>query len=324
MAALDRDVLPPILKPLHYKLDIYDLELGGEFSFAGTVRIDIGVKSPTKSIIINAHKLKLRTAQVSGQKASEITYDEKRQRATLEFPEVIQESKNSVLQIEYTGIMNSDMAGFYRSKYKPKDQPAKSVPKEGEHHLMFSTQFESCDARRAFPCFDEPNLKASFDVSIELPNDQIALSNMPEKESKSSSKPGQKLLAWVVADLKYVETRTSRSYNGEKLPVRVYTTPGHEKQGQFGADVCAKVVDFYSDIFELEYPLPKIDLVAVHEFSHGAMEVRSSANNVQRQVNNPLQNWGLITYRTTAILYDPETSDAFYKNRVSYVVAHGE
>lgn len=74
------------------------------------------------------------------------------------------------------------MAGFYRSKYKPIDTPAQSVAKDGEHHLMFSTQFESCDARRAFPCFDEPNLKATFDLSIEIPEDQIALSNMPEKD----------------------------------------------------------------------------------------------------------------------------------------------
>ena len=149
--------------------------------------------------------------------------------------------------------MNTDMAGFYRSKYKPHSPPAKSVPMEGEYHLMFSTQFESCDARRAFPCFDEPNLKASFDLTIEIPDDQTALSNMPEIESMKGSKSGLKvvsfertpkmstyLLAWTVADLEYVETFTERIYDGKQLPVRVYTTRGLKEQGRLGVDVSAK------------------------------------------------------------------------------------
>lgn len=78
--------------------------------------------------------------------------------------------------------MNNQMVGFYRSRYKPVVAPVASVPQVGEYHFMFSTQFESGDARRAFPCFDEPNLKATFDISIELPEDQVALSNMNEKE----------------------------------------------------------------------------------------------------------------------------------------------
>ena len=87
------------------------------------------------------------------------------------------------------------MAGFYRSKYKPVGEPAKSVPMDGDSRCMFSTQFESCDARRAFPCFDEPNLKATFDLSIEIPNDLVALSNMPEKE-KVNHKEGLKVVSF--------------------------------------------------------------------------------------------------------------------------------
>lgn len=86
-----------------------------------------------------------------------------------------------MIQIKYAGIMNNTMSGFYRSRYKPEVPPASSVPKQGDYHYMFSTQFESGDARCAFPCFDEPNLKATFDFSIEIPEDQVALSNMPEK-----------------------------------------------------------------------------------------------------------------------------------------------
>lgn len=130
-----------------------------------------------------------------GFKASDISYDEGSQRATLTFSEELSVSSNSVLQIEYSGTMNNVMAGFYRSKYKPAVTPAASVPRDDEHHYMFSTQFESCDARRAFPCFDEPNLKATFDVQIEIPEDQVALSNMPEK-SVSKGKNGRKVIAF--------------------------------------------------------------------------------------------------------------------------------
>lgn len=206
--------------------------------------------------------------------------------------------------------MNNDMAGFYRSRYKPEATPAASVPKVGEFHFMFSTQFESCDARRAFPCFDEPNLKASFDVSIEIPEDQVALSNMPEKAVKES-KDGRKvvsfertpvmstyLLAWAFGDFEYVEDFTKRKYNWKQLPVRVYTTRGLKEQGRFALQNAHQVVDYFSEIFGIDYPLPKADLLAVHEFSHGAME-----------------NWGLVTYRTTAVLFDEKHSDAKYKVR---------
>jgi aminopeptidase N len=153
------------------------------------------------------------------------------------------------------------MAGFYRSKYKPKGDVPASVAKDDEFHYMFSTQFESCDARRAFPCFDEPNLKATFDVELEIPEDQTALSNMPEKEAKKSQKSGFKtvvfdrtpimstyLLAWAIGDFEYVEAFTKRKYNGKNLPVRVYTTRGLKDQGRFALDNCHQIVDYFSEV----------------------------------------------------------------------------
>jgi aminopeptidase N len=170
------------------------------------------------------------------------------------------------------------MAGFYRSKYKPTETPAPSVAKDGEHHVMFSTQFESCDARRAFPCFDEPNLKATFDFEIELPEDQVALSNMPEKGVKKS-KDGFKvvsfektpvmstyLLAWAVGDFEHIESFTKRKYNGKNLPVRVYTTKGLRDQAHFALEHAGPIIDLFSSLFGIDYPLPKCDLLAVHEF----------------------------------------------------------
>lgn len=88
------------------------------------------------------------------------------------------------------------MAGFYRSKYKPTVTPAAGVPTDGEVHYMFSTQFEACEARRAFPCFDEPNLKASFEFEVEIPDDLVALSNMPEKTVTKGRKDGLKKVAF--------------------------------------------------------------------------------------------------------------------------------
>lgn len=182
---------------------------------------------------------------------------------------------------------------------------------------MFSTQFEACDARRAFPCFDEPNLKATFDFEIELPEDQVALSNMPEKSVKKT-KNGLKvvsfektpimstyLLAWAMGDFEYIEDFTKREYNGKQLPVRVYTTRGLKEQAQYALDHAPMTIDYFSEIFGIDYPLPKADLLAVHEFAAGAME-----------------NWGLVTYRTTAILFDEATSNAKFKNRIAYVIAH--
>jgi aminopeptidase N len=183
---------------------------------------------------------------------------------------------------------------------------------------MLSTQFEACDARRAIPCFDEPNRKATFDFEIEVPKGLVALSNMPLKAERPGNRPelnfisfertpvmSTYLLAWAVGDFEYVEARTERKYNGKSIPVRVYTTRGLKEQARFALECAHRIVDYFSGVFGIDYPLPKSDLLAVHEFAMGAME-----------------NWGLVTYRTTAVLFDEGKSDARYRNRIAYVVAH--
>ncbi len=156
------------------------------------------------------------------------------------------------------------MAGFYRSRYKPATPAAPSVPRDDEYHYMGSTQFESCDARRAFPCFDEPSLKASLEFEIEIPADQTALSNMPERETRKSARDGWKvvafekspvmstyLFAWAFGDFEYVEDFTRRKYNGKSLPVRVYTTKGLKEQGQLALSVAHQIVDYFSEVSKL-------------------------------------------------------------------------
>jgi aminopeptidase N len=125
----------------------------------------------------------------------DVSYDTKDERATLSLTQPIP-TGDAVLAIKFTGVMNNAMAGFYRAKYKPTVPPSASTAKEDDHHYMFSTQFEACDARRAFPCFDEPNLKASFEFEIEIPEDQVALSNMPEKAVTKGSKDGLKKVSF--------------------------------------------------------------------------------------------------------------------------------
>jgi aminopeptidase N len=321
----DREVLPKTLKPVHYDLSVYNIDIES-YTFNGTVVIDYDVNSKADSIHLNYRGIKITDASVkvhqtkteSSIDVKDIAYHDATEVVILKLAEPISANASKVqLTINYSAKIWDNMAGFYRSKYKV----------NGKDKVMLSTQFESTDARRAFPCADEPNLKATFDFRITVPDDWTALGNMPVSSSKSVDDTGKKsgssasalkvvsfettpvmstyLLAWATGEFEYIEAFTNRSYNGRKLPVRVYTTKGLVKQGQLALESAVKIIDLFSTVFDIDYVLPKCDLLAVHEFSHGAME-----------------NWGLITYRPTAVLYDPETSDSSYKTRVVYVVAH--
>ncbi|KAB8234627.1 peptidase family M1-domain-containing protein [Aspergillus alliaceus] len=323
MAAKDREVLPDAVKPVHYDVSLFDLQFGGPWTYKGILKIDLKITRSTKEIVLNSKEIEVHQAEIFGKDgsklalASEITYDKMSERVTFKLPQEIAPS-NVLLSLDFTGVMNNAMAGFYRSKYNPVAEPSPDTPREGDFHYMLSTQFESCDARRAFPCFDEPNLKATFNFEIEVPKGQTALSNMSVKSEREGSNPDLKvvsfettpvmstyLLAWAVGDFEYVEAMTQRKYNGKSIPVRVYTTRGLREQARFALECAHRTIDYFSEVFEIEYPLPKADLLAVHEFAMGAME-----------------NWGLVTYRTTAVLFDEGKSDTRYKNRIAYVVAH--
>lgn len=288
-------------------------------------RIDVKIVKPTKQIVLNTLFLKLTNAKVTFDQtkssqtfeSTTFSYDDAAQRCTIDFDQEFPVTEKSCITIEYTGEINNEMAGFYRSKYLPAVPAVASCPRDADYHYMLSTQFEACDARRAFPCFDEPNLKATFDFEIEAPTDLIALSNMPVK-STTPTKEGwhvvafertpvmsSYLLAWALGDFTYIEAFTDRLYNGKRLPVRVYTTRGLEEQGRWALEHAPKIIDYFSEIFDIDYPLPKSDLLCAHEFTHGAME-----------------NWGLVTYRTTRILFDEKTSSPKLKNDIAYVVAH--
>ena len=208
----------------------------------------------------------------------------------------------------FTGYLNDKMAGFYRSSYKDKD---------GKTKWIASTQMEPTDARRAFPCFDEPALKAEYTVTLIADQEHVCLGNMDvasEKQVDSKITGGQRkavtfnktppmssyLLAFIVGELNYVESKDFR------IPVRVYATPDKDiEHGRFSLDLAAKTLAFYEKEFDSPFPLPKMDMVAVPDFSAGAME-----------------NWGLVTYRVVDLLFDEKTSGANTKQRVAEVVQH--
>ena len=143
---------------------------------------------------LETHSVRFEIAQKS-LKSTNISYDKTSERATIEFPESVQVGEN-VLVVDFTGTINNHMAGFCRAKYNSAGEPAAGTPKEGDQHVMMSTQFEACDARQAFPCFDEPNLKATFDFEVEIPKDLTALSNMPVKSTRDGPTEGRQFVTF--------------------------------------------------------------------------------------------------------------------------------
>ena len=218
------------------------------------------------------------------------------------FEKDIPPSSSMTLEIVYTGFLNNQMAGFYRSSY---------TNIHGESKIMASTQFEALDARRCFPCWDEPARKAVFGVTLIIDADLICFSNMPEKACTSAGskktvsfldtpKMSTYLLAFCVGTFDFVQARTNHG-----VLVKVYTPPGKASAGLFALDCAVRSLDKYDDFFGVPYPLPKLDMVAIGEFAAGAME-----------------NWGLVTYREVDLLIDPIKASNSQKQRVLTVVTH--
>lgn len=177
----------------------------------------------------------------------------------------------ATLKFKFVGHLNNQMAGFYRSSY---------TSASGEKRIMASTQFEALDARRAFPCWDEPAVKAVFGVSLIVPAHLTALSNMPELTSTLLPDGKSKkvtfmdtpimstyLLAICVGEFDFVQAISEHG-----VIIRVFTPPGKSEQGKFSLDCATKTLDMYDDFFKVPYPLPKLDMIAIPEFAAGAME----------------------------------------------------
>jgi aminopeptidase N len=327
MSEVKRDILPKTVKPLHYDLQVFNIDVNAN-TFEGIVTIDLEVNEDTDNITLHAADLTFKDVKVvyastkteSQIAVKETEFNSKNETAVIHLNEVLKAapSAKAVLTINYSAEIKQNMNSFYRSDYKDKN---------GKDQVLLSTQFEATSARAALPSFDEPNLKASFQLTLTVAEDFTALSNTPVLSSKVQADGKKKgaveasglkvvkfqptpvmstyLLAWALGKLEFIESFTEKSYDGRKIPVRIYTQEGISEQGQFGLEVATKVVDFFSEAFDIDYALPKLDLINVPSYSHNAME-----------------NWGLITFRPTALLFDPKTSDPKYKKRVAYIVAH--
>ncbi len=297
--------LPTNVRPTAYRLTLTpDLE---SFTFTGEVEIDLQVSVPSGRVLLNAAELEISSARVTDEygvviPASGIIADEKRERASLTFPRAIPRGK-ATLSIEFSGILNDQLRGFYRCQYTDAD---------GVSQNMAATQFEATDARRAFPCWDEPAVKATFQLTLRIPSELAAVSNtMPDSESAGEDgtkevrfgetpKMSTYLLAFVVGDLACVEDRAP---NGTL--VRIWATRGKEEQGRFALDTAVDLLAYLDFYFGIPYPLEKLDHIALPDFAAGAME-----------------NWGAITYREIALLFDPVNSAANTRQRIAEIIAH--
>lgn len=300
-----------------------DLE---SFTFTGEETIQLIIEKADTQVVLHALELDIVTAEfiapaksktqkfTQGRRTiqkvvkipsqvwtSKISYNTKAETATLVFPKALPKGKGQ-LKLVFRGILNDKLRGYYRS----------SFIHDGTQKHLATTQFEATDARRAFPCFDEPNIKAVFDVTLIVPSAHIAISNtlpvnVAEHEAgfkavrfKPTPKMSTYLLAFVSGEFESIEKKTKGG-----VLVRAFTTAGKKQQVRFALDTAVRVLDFYEKYFEVRYPLPVMDLIAMPDFMANAME-----------------NWGAITFRETAILIDEAHSALSAKQWVAIVVAH--
>ena len=303
MAAEHR--LPDTVRPEKYSIELRpNLKA---FSFDGSESIRIQVARPTKTIALNAEGLEVREATVSSSKggsrpATSIDFDSKREVLQLNFAESIP-SGPATLRLSFSGTLNDELAGFYRSRYTMSD---------GKQGYMAATQFESTDARRAFPCWDEPGAKATFEVSLVVPEGMTAVSNTPPIDEKDlgdgtrlvrfaeTPRMSTYLLAFAVGPLDSIEGKARR---GTKLGV--WALPDRIGHSRWALDEAIRILDYLNDYYGIPYPLEKLDHIALQDFAAGAME-----------------NWGAITYRERILLFDPATSSAQTRQTIVEVIAH--
>lgn len=289
------------IKPTQYHIKIQPNLV--DFNFVGSEVILIEISKATKQLVLHAAEIKLDTAElISGKEVinPKITYQNKAETVTLSFPKLL--SGKVKLKLNFSGIINDQLRGLYRSRYLHNGQTK---------HLAVS-QFEATDARRMIPCFDEPAHKSKFILEVVVPKDLQTVSNtVPDKITphlpgykivrfKPTPNMSSYLLALIVGELEHLQGSSKR-----KVKIRVHTTPGKKAQAKFALDFTKQALDYLENYFGIKYPLPVLDLLAIPDFSAGAME-----------------NWGAITFRETLLLVDEDNSPFSQKQRVAEVIAH--
>ena len=297
-ASLSGQRLPSTVVPEHYALTLTpDLKSA---TFAGVETIDVILREPSRSITLNANELAFHSVSVAAggrTQAAAVSLDHEKEQATFTVDEPVPAGK-AVLTIHYTGILNNELRGFYLSKTARRNYAV--------------TQFESTDARRAFPSFDEPALKATFDVTLIIDKGDTAISNGPIVKDTPGPIAGKHtltflttprmstyLLAFLVGDFQC----TSAEQDG--VAIRSCATPDKVALTPYSLEVAKFALHYYNNYFGIPYPLKKLDLIAIPDFEAGAME-----------------NFGAITYRETALLIDEKTASIDAKKLVAVDITH--
>ncbi|XP_017772734.1 PREDICTED: aminopeptidase N-like [Nicrophorus vespilloides] len=295
--------LPKSVTPSAYRLSIVPF-IYENFTFEGDISIDVNVNEATSNITLHINELTIDEGSVKVLQdsreisVSHLVYDKALQFFIINFPEPLKQGNYSV-SMQFAGVLNNVLQGFYRSSY----------PGQNGTRWIAATQFQPTDARRAFPCFDEPALKATFEVAIGRPNNMSSISNMPRIRShpfdgdvnytwdffERSVPMSTYLVAFLVSDF---ESRSVGNFS-------VWARKSAIDQTAYSLEVGPIILKYYEKFFDIPFPLAKIDLVALPDFSAGAME-----------------NWGLITFRESNLLYDEVVSSLTNKQSIAIVVAH--
>ena len=298
----------PYRLPRHVVPLRYDLRLEPDLTaarFVGEETITLTIRQPTSAIVLNAIELDIASAQIKGDSGSArqatITLDASLQRCYLTFATPLSPGTWK-LTIAFCGTLNDKLRGFYRSTYKDE---------HGATHSLVATQFEATDARRAFPCWDEPDFKAVFATTLVIDPTLTAVSNsMIATETlvggkkvvrfADTMKMSTYLVAFIVGRIEPTEPVMIGT-----TPLRLWTIPGKGHLTRFGRDIAAASLSFFEGYYGISYPGDKLDLLAIPDFASGAME-----------------NLGAITYRETALLVDRQAATHGELERVADVVAH--
>jgi puromycin-sensitive aminopeptidase len=275
------------------------------FNFTGWESIQLVVNESSNSIVLNAAELEISSAKVVQNGVSQdcrVALDAELERATLSFDSILQPG-DAILEIDFGGSLNDRLSGFYRSRF---------IGEKGEELFIATTQFEATDARKAFPCFDEPDLKAVFSIELEAPQDFLAVSNAPESQTvdlgdgykrvtfQDTIPMSTYLVAFIVGPME-----ASEPYLSGETPIRIISKPGQSHLHQYAKEVAAHALEFFTEWFSIPYPGHKLDLIAIPDFAFGAME-----------------NLGAVTFRETLLLVDPERSSRPELERIVDVISH--
>ena len=295
--------LPRSVEPETYRIEIEpDVRSG---SFSGTVSIDVMIHETVDELVLNAADLAISDVEVrppgGGVIGCSVSFDDDLEQVAFRPPGALPPGPCTV-SCRFTGTLNDQLRGFYRSTF---------TDDAGAKHTIATTQLESVDARRAFPCWDEPDRKAVFEITLIIDRDVNAFSNSPIIETTALGdktrvrfSPTMKMSTYLVAFI-VGQLETTETVDVDGVPLRVVFPPGKRGLADFALAIGEFSLRFFTEYFNIPYPGEKVDLVAIPDFAAGAME-----------------NLGCITFRDTALLINPALAARAELERVADVVAH--